>query len=563
MKTTNSVKIKFVLFIVCFCIRSSTFSQKIVSLNALYTEQNAILIPGVEGLWVIPGYNFASSINKAGDNFYSLKYGSEKNPSAFEATFVKIKDEIFLDLTGEIADTLGDADYRNSFLKTHTLYKVRIMKDTVQLSELNYSWFYNYAFKKHSLLKFEWVDNAMLLTFSTTELDSFLTEHSNEKEMFNVDATLISKHTNVVKPKIVKRYNFNAKTVSPVSQNFKPEFLFQNGWFGGDGDVSVPLNETTTLFFFSDSYVGNKNQKNRQEPGLKMVSNTVAIETWLPNGKTEIKYFWNKMYSERPEPFFKTFTKRYSFWVSDAFTSAGNLYVLLQKVGRKTGVSPDDFFPFSLPGFSIAKIINPLDLPNRWQIELIPVPDFVYPDMQLGAHATKDNYVYFFVSRHDSSQHLVRKRSDFLDDPGKPFEYYSLNKTWKAGIKKDDMDTIFNGFRSVTVNYHPSIKKWIMLIDIRFRDNKIKIRTATALEGPWSDEITVCECPEVTIGTASYSKSNFCYLPRECPQNYDVKKNEMLITYDINNSDFSEINSNPKIYTPKVIAVSLKKCVTH
>ena len=553
------MKIKYIFFIFCFSICSSTFSQKIISLNSLFTEQNTVLIPGVEGLWAIPDYDITVSINKAGDNFYLLKYGSEKSASIFEAAFVKIKDEIFLDLIGVMPDSLGDEDYRNSFVKTHTIYKVRIMKDTMQLSELSYSWFYDYATKKHLPLKYEWVDNAMLLTFSTIELNSFLSEHSNEKELFSADITLSSKYTNIAEPKVVNKNSFIDKPAPPVTQNCKPEFLFRNGWLGGDGDVSVPLNATTTLFFFSDSYVGNKNQKSRQEPGLKMVSNTVAIETCLPNGKTDIKYFWNKMYSEHPEPFFKTFTKRYNYWVNDAFSVNGNLYVLLQKVGRKTGVSPDDFFPFSLPGFSLAKIINPFESPDRWQIEIIPIPDFVYPDLQLGAHVIKDNYLYFFVSRQDSSQLLVRKRTDFIDDPEKPFEYYALNKTWKAGIKKDDMDTIFSGFRTVTVNYHPDIKQWIMLIDIRFMDNKIKMRTALALEGPWSHEITVYECPEVTIGTDSYSKSNFCYLPRECIQNYDVKKQEMLITYDINNFNFSEISANPKIYTPKVIVVSLNK----
>jgi hypothetical protein len=290
-----------------------------------------------------------------------------------------------------------------------------------------------------------------------------------------------------------------------------------------------------------------------------MVSNTVAVQTCLPNGKIGVKYFWNKMYSEHPEPIFKTFTNRYRFWANDAFMLDSNLYVLLEKVGHKPDASPDDIFAFSLPGFTLAKISNPFDLPHKWKIELIPVPDFAEPDMSLRSHVVKDNYVYFFVNRRNNAQLLVRKRTDFIDDPAKPFEYYALNKTWKEGIKKDDMDTLFNAFRGTTVNYHPDIKQWVMLIDVMFMDNKIKIRTAPALEGPWSDEITVYECPEVTVGTPFYSKLNYCYLPRECIQNYNVKEQEMVITYDINNSNPSEINANPKIYTPKVITVSLKK----
>ena len=98
-----------------------------------------------------------------------------------------------------------------------------------------------------------------------------------------------------------------------------------------------------------------------------------------------------------------------------------------------------------------------------------------------------------------------------------------------------------------------------MICDIKFMDNKIKMRTAPELTGPWSDEIDIYEIPEVSPGNSLFTESNFCYLPRECIQNYNSIKHEMLITYDINNPDFSKINANPKIYTPKVITIQLNQ----
>ncbi|MGH2565982.1 MAG: hypothetical protein ACRDE5_15800, partial [Ginsengibacter sp.] len=161
------MKIKFILFIFCFHLLSPASSQKILSLNSLFTEQDAVLVPGVEGLWAIPDFNMSVSIDRGGDNFYLLKYGNEKNISAFEAVFVKIKDELFLDLSGVLQDNVGDEDYRNSFIKCHSFYKVQMKKDTLQLSELNYSWFYDYVSKNNSPLKYEWTENAMLLTSKT------------------------------------------------------------------------------------------------------------------------------------------------------------------------------------------------------------------------------------------------------------------------------------------------------------------------------------------------------------------------------------------------------------
>ena len=235
-----------------------------------------------------------------------------------------------------------------------------------------------------------------------------------------------------------------------------------------------------------------------------------------------------------------------------------NLYVLLEKVGQKQGASPNELFNFSLLGYTLAKISNPTDTPDKWEIEYIPLPDFKNPFLSIGPHVKLDNYIYFFINRYDKAQVLVRKQIESIDNTDKPFEYYALNKTWKEGLDTNDMDTIVNGFRSTTVNYHEEIKLWVMICDIKFMDNKIYMRTAPRLTGPWSDEIEIYEIPEVTPGNSSYTESNFCYLPRECIQNYDSKKHVMLLTYDINNPDFSKINANPKIYTPKVITIQLK-----
>lgn len=552
------MKIKFFLFICSFSILSTAYSQKVVSLHPLFTEQDAVLIPEIEGIWSIPNFDMTVSFQKAGDNFYLLKYGSETNPSIFEAVFVKIKNELYLDLNGVMSDTLGDGDYRNSFVNVHSLYKIRMSKDTMQLSETNYSWFFNYATNNDLQLKYEWINNAMLLTYETEELKSFIAENRNESDIFENPISLISNHADNKVKSNAEIHDSEAKSTTIFPQSCFPEFPLTGGWFGGDGTISVPINSTTTLFIFSDTWVGNKNQQNRMEPGMRMVSNSVAIQTCLPNGETDVKYFWNNKYSENPEPIFKTFTKRYIFWVPNAFMINNNLYVLLEKVGRKLGASPNEIFNFSLLGYTLAKINNPTDAPDKWNIEYIPLPDLKNPMMSIGPHVKLDNYIYFFINRYDKAQVLIRKQLDFIDNTEIPFEYYALNKTWKEGLNTNDMDTIVNGFRSTTVNYHPEMKQWVMICDIKFMDNKIKMRTAPELTGPWSDEIDIYEIPEVTPGNSSYTESNFCYLPRECIQNYDSKRHVMLITYDINNPNFSEIKANEEIYTPKVITIQLK-----
>lgn len=552
------MKMKLFLFSCSFCILSATCAQKVCSLHPLFTEQDAALIPEIEGLWRISDFDMTISFQKTGDNFYLLKYGSETNTSVFEAVFVKIKGEIILDLSGVMPDTIGDEDYRNTFIRSHSFYKIVLANEELQLYELNYSWFYGYALQNNASFKYEWVQGGMLMTLNTAGIKSFFIENHNTAELFKSSLSFKKEPTKVAPKKSISRLELSSEPTSIISQKCIPEFPLKDGWQGGDGDVSVPINATTTLFIFSDTYVGNKHEHSRNGAEMKMISNSVAVTTCLSNGDTDVNYFWNNMYSENPEPIFKSYTSRYKYWVTSAFMIKGNLYATLEKIGTKPGTAPDDIFSFSLLGFTLAKISNPYDTPEAWTIEYIPLNDFKNPAMGLGPPVILENYIYFFVSRFDKFQVLLRKQIDFIDNAQKPFEHYALDKQWKLGLKTSDLDTIVNGFRSTTVNYHKEMNQWVMICDIAFMDNKIKMRTASALTGPWSEEITIYEIPEVTPGNPAYSKTNFCYLARECIQNYNSEKHEMLVTYDVNNSDFSQIKSNLGIYTPKIVVLPLK-----
>jgi hypothetical protein len=289
-----------------------------------------------------------------------------------------------------------------------------------------------------------------------------------------------------------------------------------------------------------------------------MISNSVALQACLSNGENNVRYYWKNMHTNHPRPIFQSYTERYRFWVVDAFMLKNNLYVVLTKVGPQAGSPPDNIFNFSLLGFTLARIANPMEPPPKWKIELTPLRDLTNDYMDIRCHTIWEDYLYFFVNRNDNAQILLRKHMDEIDHPDKPFAYYARDKTWKTGFKESDMDTVVHGFRSNTVNYHPDLNQWIMISDIWFMDNKIKMRTSPDLTGPWSDEIVIYEIPEMTPGNSLYNSTNFCYLAREHIQYYDPQSHMMLLTYDINNSDYSELRSNPNIYKPKVITIPLK-----
>lgn len=534
-------------------------SQQLLSLHPLFTEQTAMLMSGIENEWVSRNDNLSLTIQRQGDNFYRLTYDSAANGTQYEAGVVSLGVRTFLDLVPKIPESLGDNDYKSQLMAAHSLYEVSIVNDTLRLAALGYRYFYNQLAKNNSLLPHTSIAGGLLLLASTNEIRQFILEHIQDPDFFD-DALFLTRKT---KDGLNEKKSTALLLEEPVRRQFFqqciPAFPHKDGWLGGDADVSVPINDTQSVYIFGDSYVGQKDY-NRQSNDLKMVSSTVAIATCLPDGSTRINYYWRNMYSDHPEPVFRSFTNRYNLWPTNGFLYKNSLYVLMEKTGAKPGVSPDDFFPFTVVGLTLAKVVNPsLASPDKWDVDFIPISLFAFPMDNLHITlVTHDGYLYFFAENNDKGK-LLRVNLAFIDSLQDHFEYYSLAHTWKQGVRPEDMEVVLSAQVGSTITYHEELKKWVMVCGPGFMNNKIGLRTATSLTGPWSDQTIVYECPEITPGTASYNKSNFCYFGRECFQNYDKKGRTMMITYDINTSDFSEINSNTKIYTPKVISVPLRK----
>ena len=539
---------------------SASHSQTVLSLNPLFTEQDAFLVPQAEDRWAIFEEDTVV-IKKTGDNFYLLKYGKADNPSQYEAVFISIGNCTLLDLVPKIPDTLGDKDYRKQLQQLHSFLKIYIEKDTLWVAELNYAWFYNQFKKNKNLLAHSWREGGFMITATSNELQNFIEAHVNDSAFFDIPFSLTRVHTTTIKPSMF----LSRDSTSVASANFKQTclsaFPLKDGWLGGDGDVSLGVNETRGLFLFSDTYVGNSGDSSREAKDYTMVSNTVGIASCIADGKFDIKYYWKDMYTAQPKPVFESFTNRYRYWINDAFMHKGSLYVLSPKIGAKPRPAPgDDIFNFSILGFSLVKVDAPMsNTPDKWAPELIPLT-FLDPETYDLHSLVKDgNYLYMFTDKDRSQTILLRLPLNFINSPKGHIEYYSATHSWKTGIDTTDMLVILPERPGNTVRYHNDIKKWVMVCGPGFLENKIRLRTASELTGPWSESVTVYECPESTPGTPEYRKNNFCYLGRELIQHYDITTRKMYITYDINNADFSEIKSNPKTYTPKLITVSLTR----
>jgi hypothetical protein len=549
------------LFLSCIVIYNVP-AQKVLSLSPLFSESDVVLEQTVEGTWSFEIFGKDSlRLQPMGDNFYHLLIPARSTGSRFEAVFTRVEDILMMDLLPIVPDSIGNTFYREHQIQLHSWYHVKINGDTLRIADMNYRWFYDNIVAKQSSLQFSWSGTTPFLTMPTNELRKFIGEHANEPGFFKDDIILhriVSKNqgdptTRRFQPEVTH------KKIDSISllQRCNPAFPYKEGWLGGDGDISLPLDSSHTLWIFGDTFVGEKNQKDRS--GAKMVSNTVALLTCESNGKSTIEYFWRNPYTNHPGPFFDSFTDRYKYWPCAAFMSRNNLYVPLLKIGPKSPVQPDDIFNFKGVGMSLAKISDPNSTrPDKWDIQLFPWSHILDPDLW-GCSAVDGDYLYLFTKEKNQTVILSRISLKDLESHGNRTEYYGIDEEWKTSLPPDDRKVLFSGDAGNSVSYYQDLKQWIMVCGPGFTINKIRIRIAPALTGPWSEERIIYECPEQTTGSKTFDKDNFCYSGRDHNEFYNRESHSLLITYDCNVALPSKLLLNTGIYSTRVLSIPLEK----
>jgi hypothetical protein len=558
------MKLRYLFFGVLLLLTQSPLiahAQKVLTVQPVFSEPDALLNDEVIGSWQLDLFGIDTlTFEKAGDNFYYLYFSSQNTMPQFEAVFTRISNLLLLDLSPVIPDSIIGALQNDNVIKAHSVVRVSTQGDTLHLALMNYSWFYNNLLqKKVHAADYTWSNNKLLLTGSTYELREFMSANALNGDFFQKDLILTRIPSEISPrqddPEIESYSDSDEVNAPPACKPCTPQFPIKDGWLGADGSIAIPLGPMKTLWIFSDSFVGGKNMKSRM--GSKMIANTVAIMNCTTSGESTIRYYWRSAYTKDPEPFFRTFTKRYKFWPQDAFLYADNLYVVLTKVGPKMGAAPDDLFNFKHLGLALAKIPNPGSAkPDQWDIQLYTWSN-IFGAEEWAWSVIDGDYLYFLLKGESQRCSLARIPLEHVEFPESRVEHLAKEGEWKVDVPLHDRKTLFRGDGGNSVSYYEDVKKWVMVLGPGFLTNKIRLRTAPELFGPWSDEIIVYECPEQTVGSALYDADNFCYLGRAHSEFYDSESRTLLITYDWNVSNISKLLSSVVNYIPRVVRIRI------
>jgi hypothetical protein len=113
------------------------------------------------------------------------------------------------------------------------------------------------------------------------------------------------------------------------------------------------------------------------------------------------------------------------------------------------------------------------------------------------------------------------------------------------------------GGSELSIRYHSDQKQWlaIMLEPNGFSD-KVLLRTASELSGPWTDGKVIYHIPEMLPGPAR-DKDTFCYAAKEHPELEG--QGELLFTYVCNTMKVPSLVTNRNIYFPQVVRVPMPR----
>ena len=345
-----------------------------------------------------------------------------------------------------------------------------------------------------------------------------------------------------------------------------PVFPDNNGWYGGDGAYSIPLDKERTLWVFGDTFIANEEGRKDRIDMDVILGTTLAISTCSATNEFKIQYYLKK----KNEKFVSSFGENEWLWPQDPFIVNNILYIPL------IAVTPTDkkgeLFNFKITGHKLARIkdFSAAD-PYKWSMDYIDLTPSI--PAEIAAFATTsvvhDDYVYFYPFYSYSKDKvnvlgniIARIPVNKIDNPVGAIEYFTKDGTWQNNLNPARVKVVLDACVSeLSVRYHAADTKWVAVyLSTQNKGDKLLYQFADELEGPWSEPKALgVKVPEVDPSSTLYDKNSFCYAGKEHIE--FARNRNLVVTYVCNSaedmqSQTSFIRRNLFLYRPVVNSIN-------
>jgi hypothetical protein len=154
------------------------------SLNPLYTDQDAVVEPALEGTWASDSDDKEEWVfQKSGDHEYSLSIfcPDTKVRQNYEVHLVRLGDQLFMDLIFK-NQSVDDTEVDNALgvVSAHVIAKVKISGDDLAYATLEDGAIRNRSVSGGVPLDYQMANGSMLVTTQTDALRCYISAHADD-----------------------------------------------------------------------------------------------------------------------------------------------------------------------------------------------------------------------------------------------------------------------------------------------------------------------------------------------------------------------------------------------
>jgi hypothetical protein len=324
-------------------------------------------------------------------------------------------------------------------------------------------------------------------------------------------------------------------------------------WLGSDGAGSIDLGGGRVLWLFADTFVSRDASGSRSL--APFARNTIALETGYDPTSADRLFYYRRDGSGTPSAFFPAPDGDHWYWPGHGARVGDRLLVLLTRM-RPRGSG--DAFDFMDDGPEARIISNPDDAPDSWKIDSIALPTNPWGAfLSAGAVVVKDGYLYVFACAVDAQDHpIYLARWPIAALAGGQFadpEWQTGGGDWTVQSRLAGAPpALFSpGHTELSVHFDAATSQYVELQATGFPGD-ITMRTAPALEGPWSPQVVVYNPPEESC------PGDFAYAAKAHPElQVPAPGGVVAVTYATSSFDFWTQQADTKLYYPRFVLLDV------
>jgi hypothetical protein len=315
-------------------------------------------------------------------------------------------------------------------------------------------------------------------------------------------------------------------------------------WLGADGAYTIDLGDDRSLWLFGDSFVATSPALVRTQS--TMVRNSVAVMTGRDPLTATMDFAWRD--GSPPTSFFAEAGAHWFWPSSGARVAGGSLVVFLQEMEAASGG-----LGFAGVGARAVRVADPSGPPASWAIEQLPLAPAPY-DATASVDCVAIDGEYMVALYQDTDAHHGRFARWPLAAADLSAPEWWSGSAWVGGATTAAI-AIDDAAPECSLHRDPSSGLWVHVASRGFGATTIAVRTAPAVEGPWSAPVDVFTPPE------SAAPNAFVYAGKAHPELVAAEAGALVVTYADNSFTFNDLFDPAKaqtLYWPHVAELRLR-----